>query len=121
VKALGKKRRQFEHYSQPILPLRSFLLRWARHGGVAAAFLAFSLGMGMLGYHLLGGLHWLDAFLNASMILTGMGPIDAMRTPGAKLFAGLYALYSGIAFLTAAGIFFAPVLHRAAHKFHLNR
>jgi hypothetical protein len=115
------KKQRFEHFSQPVLPLRSFLLRWARHGGLAIGFLSFSLGIGMLGYHLIAGLLWLDAFLNASMILTGMGPIDAMPTPGAKVFAGLYALYSGIAFLTAVGIFFAPVLHRAVHKFHLNR
>ncbi len=87
---------------------------------MACAFLFFSLAIGMLGYHGLSGLPWLDAFLNASMILTGMGPINAMATPGAKLFAGCYALYSGIAFLTAVGIFFAPILHRAAHKFHLN-
>ncbi|MDB5047566.1 MAG: hypothetical protein JWO30_637 [Fibrobacteres bacterium] len=111
----------YEHFYQPILPTREFFKRLARHGGFASAFLLFSLALGMLGYHALAGLSWIDSFVNASMILTGMGPVTQMVTWGSKLFSGLYALYSGIAFLSAVGIFFAPILHRTLHHFHLER
>ena len=110
----------FEHFSQPVLPRPKFLKRMAKHGGFAAVFLLISLGLGMLGYRALAGISWIDSFLNASMILTGMGPVTQMLTPGAKIFAGCYALYSGIAFLTSVGIFAAPILHRALHRFHLD-
>src|SRR5262245_53141618 len=103
----------FEHFSQPVLSRHLFLRRLARHGRLAFLLLVFSLGLGMLGYHWFAGMGWLDAFLNASMILTGMGPVTPMTGPAAKLFAGGYALYSGVAFLTAMGVLFAPVLHRA--------
>ena len=111
----------FEHYSQPVLSPSLFLRRLVRHGRLALLVLVLSLALGMLGYHWLGGLSWMDAFLNASMILTGMGPVDAMTSPAAKLFAGCYALYSGVAFLTAIAVLFAPVLHRALHRFHLEQ
>jgi hypothetical protein len=111
----------YESFSQPILSTREFFKRMARHGGFASAFLLFSLALGMLGYRALAGLSWIDSFLNASMILTGMGPVTQMVTWGAKLFSGFYALYSGIAFLSAAGIFAAPILHRAFHHFHMER
>lgn len=117
---MKKIRKPFEPASQPLVPMQTFLLRLARHGGIAAGFLIFSLLLGMAGYHVLGRLSWLDAFLNASMILTGMGPVNPMETAGAKLFSGAYALYSGIAFLSAAGIFFAPIVHRSLHRFHLG-
>jgi len=104
-----------------VLPIRSFVLRLAKHGGMAAAFLAVSLAIGIVGYRYLGGLSWLDAFLNASMILTGMGPVSPMTSPAAKVFAGCYALYSGVAFLSAVGILFAPVVHRLLHRLHLGR
>ncbi|HKP98074.1 MAG TPA: hypothetical protein VJ385_20245 [Fibrobacteria bacterium] len=112
---------RYEHFSQPLVPTGMFLRRLAGHGGVALAFLAFSLLGGMAGYHLAAGLPWVDSFLNASMILAGMGPIDPLPSDLAKWFAGFYALYSGIAFLTCIGLFFAPVFHRLLHKFHLNR
>jgi hypothetical protein len=118
---MNKARYHFEHYSQPLLPWRSFLLRLTRHGGIALVLLVFSLLMGMVGYHLIGRLTWVDAFLNASMILTGMGPVSQLATVEAKIFSGCYALYSGIAFLTSMGVLFAPVLHRVMHKFHLGR
>ncbi len=91
-----------------------------RYAGIALSVLAFSLGVGTAGYHLYGRLPWTDAFLNSSMILTGMGPVDRMETAAGKLFASFYALYSGIAFLTFAGVLFAPVYHRFLHKFHLD-
>jgi hypothetical protein len=118
---MAKPRRPFEDSSQSLLPRRRFLIRQARHGLLAAVFLGFSMAIGMVGYHAFADLGWLDAFLDASMILTGMGPVDRMATPAAKLFSGCYALYSGIAFLSAAGILFAPVVHRALHRFHLGR
>lgn len=77
--------------------------------------------MGMVGYHFFAQQIWIDSFLNASMILTGMGPVGEMVTPLSKIFSGLYALYSGIAFLSAVGLFFAPIVHRVIHKFHLGQ
>ncbi len=118
---MTKSRKPFEHFSQPLITREQFFSRLARHGGFAIAFIAFSLGLGMAGYRALCGMAWLDAFLNACMILTGMGPVSPMTTAAAKVFAGLYALYSGIAFLTAVGIFFAPIVHRAFHRFHLGK
>jgi hypothetical protein len=79
-----------------------------------------SLGIGTVGYHVLGNIKWIDAFLNASMILTGMGPVDKMETDGGKIFSALYAIFSGVAFLTFVGVLFAPVYHRFLHKFHLD-
>ncbi len=74
----------------------------------------------MLGYHGFEGMPWLDAFLNASMILGGMGPVDVLKTEGGKLFAGFYALFSGIVVLAVAGILFSPIVHRILHKFHFE-
>ena len=74
----------------------------------------------MLGYHWLEHMRWIDAFANAAMILSGMGPIDPLKTDGGKLFAGLYAIYSGLAVIIIAGVVFAPVVHRFLHRFHLD-
>ena len=79
-----------------------------------------SLLIGMLGYRLLEGLSWLDAFVSASMLLGGMGPVDPLHTTGGKLFAGLYALYCGFMVIAIAGIIFAPIVHRFLHRFHLE-
>jgi hypothetical protein len=79
-----------------------------------------SLVIGMAGYHYFEHLPWLDAFVNASMILSGMGPVGELHTSAGKLFAGCYALFSGIAFLTSVGVIFAPLFHRFLHKFHLE-
>jgi len=102
------------------VPRRAFLRRLAAHGGVALALLAVSLAIGMWGYARFEGLAWRDAFLNASMLLGGMGPVDAPRTPDGKLFAGIYALYAGLVFLATAGIVAAPVVHRLMHRFHFE-
>lgn len=82
--------------------------------------MAGSLALGVLGYHALAGLSWLDALVNASMILTGMGPVNEMTTVGAKLFASFYALFSGVAFLTIVAVLLAPAVHRFLHRFHLD-
>ena len=90
----------------------------AGHFVVASGFVAVSLLIGMAGYAHFEGLGWRDAFLNAAMLLGGMGPVETPQTPGGKLFAGLYALYSGLVFLVTAAILLAPALHRLLHKFH---
>lgn len=108
----------FEHRGEPVIAPRQFLGRMARSGMVAAALLVVSLAIGMVGYHLLEGLSWIDAFLNAAMLLGGMGPVNAPVTWGGKLFAGLYALYCGLAVIVGAGVIVAPVAHRVLHRFH---
>lgn len=108
----------YEDKSSPPLSHRDFVLRMASHFSAATLFIVLSLGIGMWGYHAFEGLSWMDAFLNASMLLGGMGPVDAPHTQLGKLFAGLYALYAGLAFLILAGVIFTPVLHRVLHKFH---
>ena len=110
----------FEPRHEPLISRTRFVVRMVRSIGVALAVVALSLGMGACGYHVFGGLPWLDALLNASMILTGMGPVDPMRTAGAKLFATAYALFSGVVFLSMAGILVAPLFHRFLHRFHLE-
>lgn len=88
--------------------------------GISAAIIFGALFAGVLGYHTIARLGWVDSILNASMILTGMGPVSPMDTTSAKLFASAYALFSGIVFLSAMGIVLAPVFHRIIHKFHLE-
>lgn len=107
-----------EHHHQPLAPRRVFISRLLRSLQLAAAIVAISLGIGVLGYHFLANLSWIDALLNASMILTGMGPVDLLHTVAAKLFASFYALFSGIVFISTAGIILAPAVHRFLHRFH---
>ncbi len=95
-----------------------FLRRLAGHFASAALVVAGSLGAGMWGYERFEHLAWRDAFLNAAMLLGGMGPVNAPISPAGKLFAGCYALYAGLVFLAAAGIIMAPVFHRLLHEFH---
>ena len=110
----------YEHYKQPVIPFRDFLKRLLRHVGVAAAIILFSLGIGILGYRILGGLSWVDSLLNASMILGGMGPVNPLSGNGAKIFASVYALYSGMILLVTVGVLLAPVVHRLLHHFHAD-
>ena len=110
----------YEHRNEPLLPRGAFLRRLATHGGIAFIMIASSLGLGMLGYHFFEGLSWLDALVNASMLLGGMGPVNALHTDAGKLFASFYALYAGLIFLVIAGVLLAPVLHRILHHFHLE-
>ena len=92
----------------------------ARAGAIAGTLVGVSLLVGILGYHHFAGLGWVDSFYNASMILGGMGPVNPLQTPGGKLFASFYALYSGMIFLIIAGVLLAPVFHRFLHHFHLE-
>src|SRR5689334_22759231 len=105
----------FEHKSEELLPRPEFLKRMARSGGICLGIVSLSLGMGTVGYHAFGDLPWIDALLNASMILAGMGPVDPMQSVAGKLFASMYALYSGVAFLTTMAILLAPLAHRVLH------
>ena len=110
----------FEHHTKPLLPRKIFYRRVVRNSLFGILFIAVSLGIGMTGYHHFEKMSWLDAFVNAAMILSGMGPVGTLQTDGGKLFAGCYALYSGLALVAAVGIIFAPVMHRFLHKFHLE-
>jgi len=101
-----------------MLSRKDFAMRMARSLGVASALIGLSLMAGMAGYHFLEDLPWIDAFMNAAMILGGMGPVSPVQTFGGKLFAGFYALYSGLIVIVAAGVLFAPALHRMLHEFH---
>jgi hypothetical protein len=108
------------HHERPIAG-RHFVRRLAGHAGVAGAFVLLSLLIGMAGYAYFEGLEWRQAFLNAAMLLSGEGPIDPPRTPGGKLFAGVYALYSGLVFLATIALVLTPIVHRVLHKFHWGR
>jgi hypothetical protein len=108
----------FEAKHHSVLPRKEFAKRMMRSFGLAMAMIAVSLLAGVCGYHFLEDLPWLDAFLNAAMILGGMGPVDAVKTPGGKFFAGFYALYSGLVVIATAGVLLLPILHRLLHKFH---
>ncbi len=110
----------YEHRSRHLLSGAEFAKRVAHHTAVAFCILMISLGIGIFGYHYFAGLKWIDALLNASMILTGMGPVDPMRTTGAKLFASFYAIFSGGIFLGVASVLVAPFAHRLLHKFHME-
>jgi hypothetical protein len=110
----------FEHHKQPLASRSEFTKRMLRFGALAAGILLFSLGIGVLGYHVLEGLSWLDSLLNASMLLGGMGPLAQLQTVAGKWFASFYALFAGMVFLVAVGVIFTPILHRILHHFHLE-
>jgi hypothetical protein len=110
----------FEHRKAPLLPRRAFYVRLARSAGIGFLMIWVSLGIGMMGYHFFEGMPWIDAFANAAMILSGMGPLTPLQTSSGKFFAGCYALFSGLAFIIIIGLVFAPVVHRFLHKFHLE-
>lgn len=110
----------YENRSQPLASRRVFAGRLVAHALLALGLVLLFLGIGALGYHALVGLPWLDATLNAAMILSGMGPVDPVRTDAGKIFATAYALLSGVAFLAVAGLLVAPVAHRLLHALHLE-
>jgi len=106
--------------TKPLPPKKVFILRMMRSLLLALGIIGASLGLGIFGYHFCGGLSWLDALLNASMILTGMGPVNELHTTAGKLFASFYALFSGVVFITSVAVMLAPVVHRFLHKFHFE-
>lgn len=108
----------YEAKSRPPIPRRRFVRRMLLHSAFASAFLGFSLLIGMAGYEYFEDLPWRDAFLNAAMLMGGMGPVDAPQTDGGKVFAGAYALYAGLVLLVTVALLFTPLVHRVMHKFH---
>src|SRR5260370_34297315 len=111
----------YEHRKQPLLSVAKFSERVIRHFILALLVLAVGLGIGILGYHCLGELNWIDSLLNASMILGGMGPVDALHSSAAKIFASCYALFSGLAFIGIASLIGAPLPRRILHRFNLDK
>ncbi len=110
----------FEHRRQPLLSPRDFIIRQLIFLLVAIVIIFGSLILGMLGYHFFENLPWIDALVNAAMLLGGMGPVNELHTNAGKLFASFYALYSGIVFLVSVGVIMAPMYHRFLHRFHLE-
>jgi len=109
----------YEHHSEPLASPQIFMRRLALNGLIGVLLLAVSLGIGMLGYHYLESLSWIDSLLNASMILGGMGPVNPLKTEAGKIFASFYAIYSGVILLASVGVLAAPIFHRFLHHFHL--
>jgi hypothetical protein len=110
----------FEEKHQKIAPAPVFIKRLFIFIGIAILLILFSLSIGVAGYHWIAGLGWIDALLNAAMILGGMGPVNQLTSSGAKIFASLYALFSGLVFIAVMGIVFSPIVHRMLHKFHID-
>lgn len=109
-----------EQKSQLILPRHKFIKRFLRNLVIGIGITLLSLFIGMLGYHHIEKMSWVDAYVNAAMILSGMGPVKELKTDAGKIFAGSYALFSGIIFLIVMAIIFAPVIHRFLHQFHIE-
>jgi len=110
----------FEHRTSPLLPRKEFIGRVARCALLSAGLVAVTLAVGMCGYHGFEGMSWVDSFANASMIIAGMGPLGNLNTDAGKIFAGCYALFCGLLFVTIVTILLAPIFHRFIHKFHLE-
>jgi hypothetical protein len=110
----------YESQREPLIPPRHFLRRLMLHFGVALALIVGSLALGIWGYMQFEGLGLLDAFLNAAMLLGGMGPLYSPVTVGGKLFAGIYALYAGLVFIVTAALLFTPLIHRVLHRLHMD-
>jgi hypothetical protein len=99
---------------------RDFYKHLARNALIGVVMIIIALGIGMIGYHHYQPMTWVDAYINASMILSGMGPVDNMKTDGGKIFAGSYALFSGLTFIAIIGVVFAPIFRRFFHKMHID-
>lgn len=110
-----------ERRTEKIAPVNLFMARMLVSLGLALGLVLFSLALGMAGYHWIAGLSWIDSFLEAAMILGGEGPIAVSMTGGAKVFAGLYAMYCGLLLIALIGILLTPVAHRMMHSFHIDK
>lgn len=106
---------------KPLLSPRQYAFEIIKNLGISLAIIGFSLGLGVMGYHYYGNLSWIDSLLNASMILSGMGPVNELHTFSAKLFSSFYALFSGVVFITSVAVLLTPIVHRFLHKFHLEK
>ena len=109
----------FEHRKERVLPFPLFVRRLAICLGIAGGMVSFGVAIGVLGYHYFADFAWIDALLNACMILTGMGPVGTLPTDTAKVFASLYALFSGLVFISVMAVMISPIMHRILHKFHI--
>lgn len=121
--AFGRHARRhwhYEHHRDRLASRGVFLERLLVHAGIGIGLILAALLIGMIGYRATEAMSWLDAFLNASMILGGMGPVEVLQTTAGKMFAGMYALFAGMAFLVIAGIMIAPLAHRLLHRLHLE-
>jgi hypothetical protein len=110
----------FERKHEKLAPVSVFIGRMVTSAGMAGVLIAIALSIGIMGYHEIAGFGWVDSFLEASMILGGMGPVNPLTTTDAKLFASGYALFSGLVFIAIMGIVLAPLAHRVLHKFHID-
>jgi hypothetical protein len=110
----------FERRHERLAPLGVFIRRMLSSLGIALGMIFVALAIGIAGYHLIAGFNWIDSLLEASMILAGMGPVNPLTTDGAKVFASLYALFSGLVFIGIMGVVLTPLAHRMIHKFHLD-
>ncbi|HUR43039.1 MAG TPA: hypothetical protein VMZ01_02955 [Aestuariivirga sp.] len=115
-----KRLLEYEHHSQPLAPPARFSARLLRNGRCALGIVVVALAIGMAGYMGFEGMGLVDAFANAAMILSGMGPLTPLTTDGGKIFAGLYAIASGLLIFGIAGLVLAPVFHRLMHRFHME-
>ena len=112
---------RLENRKQTVTPLPNFLIRLGRFALFAIILILISVAFGTIGYHHFAKISWIDSFHMACMILTGMGPVAEMNSTTAKLFSSIYALYSGIAFLSITAVFFAPIIHRLLHILHVEQ
>jgi hypothetical protein len=110
----------FERHHEQLLPIAQFRLRLLRFASLALAITLVWWSIGILGYHFFDNLDWIDAILNSAMIVGGMGPVDPLSTPAAKLFASFYAISSGVVFIGVVGLLFSPIIHRVYHHFHIT-
>ncbi len=110
----------YENKHHPLLPRKKYLRRLRTNIFLAVGVSFMGLVTGMVGYHLFEGLSWVDSYANAAMILSGMGPLATLHTEGGKIFAGTYALFSGLTLITIVGLVVAPIIHRFLHSFHME-
>ncbi len=111
----------FERSNQKIITRRQFANRMAKAVGIWFGLTAFGLAIGITGYMLSEGMPLVDAFLNAAMILSGMGPVGELHTEAGKIFAGCYAIFSGLIIVIATGFVLSPIFHRVLHHFHVEK
>ncbi len=110
----------FERKHEELAPVGVFIKRIFAALGIAFCLIGLALTMGVVGYHSLGGFGWIDSLLEASMILGGMGPVNQLTGDGVKIFASMYALFSGLIFIAVMGVVLSPIVHRFLHKFHVD-